>query len=432
MSTRAWRGEFDARAAAHLWRRAGFGADRDTIARSLEQGLDATLAELFARREHDSALTGGIHPLLALEELAPVQAWWMALILANRAPLVERIALMWHDHFATSNDKVADVRLMHGQIELFRRTGLGDFRVLLHALAEDPAMLVWLDGNANRKGQPNENFAREVMELFALGIGNYSERDIQEAARSLTGWGVDSRRFVFREQYHDRGTKDVLGKSGDFGGKEVIDIILAQPACARHVAKKLLEEFVVPRPAPSEIEDWAAILQEEDWNIERTLERLLRSELFFSPAARRSRIAAPVELVAITILTLGAHLSPAEAARSAEAMGQSLLRPPSVKGWDGGRTWIHAGSWITRHNLLTGLAYAGGKGGIEVDLARAYGHPSSAGEIASAARELLLPDVEDPRLEAELREAAEGAGSPDRALERVTALVLTAPEYHLV
>src|SRR5688572_17628412 len=144
MSAQPWHGEFDSRAAAHLWRRAGFGADRATIARSVEQGLDATVAELFSRRRHDAALVNGIVPLLALEELAPLQAWWMALILANGAPLVERTDLLWHDHFATSFDKVGDVRLMHAQVELFRRQGLGDFRALLHAVAMDPAMLVWL------------------------------------------------------------------------------------------------------------------------------------------------------------------------------------------------------------------------------------------------------------------------------------------------
>jgi uncharacterized protein (DUF1800 family) len=432
MSTRAWRGELDARAAAHLWRRAGFGADRDTLARSVEQGLDATLAGIFARREHDPALTQGICPLLALEELAPVQAWWMALILENGAPLVERVALMWHAHFATSNDKVGDVRMMHGQIDLFRRKGLGDFRVLLRALAEDPAMLVWLDGNQNRRGQPNENFAREVMELFALGIGNYSEHDVQEAARCLTGWGVDGRSFVFREQYHDGGTKEVLGRSGAFGGAELIDVILAQPACSRHVARKLLQEFVLPKPSERDVEEWASVLIEESWSIERTLDRLFRSEFFFSPEARRARISAPVELLAITLLTLGARMSPAEAASSAGAMGQSLFRPPSVKGWDPGRAWIHAGSWLTRHNLMTRIAYSEGKGAIGVDLARALGHPSDAAAIARAARELLLPDVEDARLDAELREAAERAPTTEHALQRVAALVLTAPEYHLV
>ncbi len=431
MSARPWRGDFDARAAAHLWRRAGFGADRGTIARSVEQGLEETLAEVFARREHDPALTNGILPLLALEEIGPLQAWWMALILGDRAPLVERMALAWHDHFATSFDKVGDARMMHGQVELFRRQGLGDFRALLHALAMDPAMLVWLDGNQNKRGQPNENFAREVMELFALGIGNYDERDVREAARALTGWGVDGRRFVFREQYHDGGTKTVLGKSGAFRGEEVLDVILAHPSCPRHVTRKLLEEFVASHPDATAIDEWSAILVAEEWSIERTLGRLFRSELFFSPVARCARIAGPVELVARTVISLGAAVPPAEAARAAETMGQSLYRPPSVKGWDGGRTWIHAGSWIARHNLLTRLAYAEDKGGVRLDLARAYGDPSESSEIVAAACTLLLPEVRDEILRSRLLDAASSAASTRDALRRVTALVLTAPEYHL-
>ncbi len=420
---------WDTAAAAHLLNRAGFGASRGTLERAVRRGREATLDDLFQRREHDQMLMRGIRPMLALEQIESLQAWWMALILRDRAPLVERVALMWHDHFATSNDKVNDVRLMHAQIQLFREKGLGDFRQLMHAIATDPAMLVWLDGNANKAGHPNENFAREVLELFCLGIGNYTEGDIQEAARAFSGWGVDGRAFVFREQYHDKGVKQLFGRKGHLGGTEAIDAILEHPACARHVARKLLEEFTVPHPTDELVAEWAAILVEVDWSIEDTLSRLLRSELFDSPAVRGSRIAGPVELVARTVLALEAKIAPRDAARAAEEMGQSLLRPPSVKGWDGGRTWIHTGSWLARHNHLSKLAAAGGE---QVDLGQALGQPSSAREVPQAALAVLLPAGAPAAFRSVLDDAAAAAPDLDEALRRVTALILTAPEYHLI
>jgi uncharacterized protein (DUF1800 family) len=196
------------------------------------------------------------------------------------------------------------------------------------------------------------------------------------------------------------------------------------------VARSLLAELVAPAPADADVDAWAARLVEEEWSIERTLAALLRSELFFSPAARRARIAGPVELVARTVITLGARIAPAVAARAAEAMGQSLLRPPSVKGWDGGRAWIHTGSWLARHDALTRLAL--GEEARGVDLAAAYGAPATRDDAVAAACALLVPDVEDATLAATLRDAAASAPSHDEALRRVTALILTAPEYHLV
>ncbi len=419
---------WDPATAAHLYRRAGFGADRNT--RESARSLDDALQDIFSRRKHDALLMRGVDKLVSLEEIGELQAWWMALILRDRAPLVERVALMWHDHFATSNDKVRDVRLMHAQVQLFREKGLGDFRELLHAVATDPAMLIWLDGNDNRDGHPNENFAREVLELFALGIGNYQERDILEGARAFSGWGVDGRRFVFRRQYHDEGIKEFLGARGPFTGEEVIDRILAHPACARHIAHKLLEEFVRPNPSSEEVDTWASVLLEEQWSIERTLERLFRSELFLGPSARRSRIAGPVELVAHTLITLGIAdtLSPADVARSAAQMGQALYRPPSVKGWDGNRTWIHAGSWLVRHNDLTRVAMAPGE---REDLAAAFG-TQGRNDLAERALDLLIPDGAGPALRETVRRAAAESEDAPEARRTVTALILTAPEYHLI
>jgi uncharacterized protein (DUF1800 family) len=266
-----------------------------------------------------------------------------------------------------------------------------------------------------------------VLELFGLGIGNYTERDVQEAARAFSGWGVDGRAFVSRERYHDDGPKEVFGERGRFDGHDLVDLILAHPACPRHVARRLLAEFAHPEPDEAQVDEWAAVLVQEDWNVERTLERLLRSQLF--AASRRSRIAGPVELVAMTAVTLGVAVTPRDAAQAAAEMGQSLYRPPSVKGWDGGRAWIHAGSWLARHNHLTALAAAHGG---RVDLSESYGPLRAPEDVAAAALALLLPEGATPAVRSTLEQVARESADLDDALRHVTALVLTAPEYHLV
>ena len=417
---------FDRATAAHLFRRAGFGAGPARIDRALEAGLDRTIDELFAQRDGDELLSAGAEAVVATGRIEALASWWMARILRDGAPLVERVALLWHGHFATSWDKVRDTRLMHEQIQLFRRLGLGSFRELLHAVATDPAMLVWLDGNENKKGHPNENFARELLELFGLGIGSYDETDVREAARAFSGWGVDGRRFVFRPQHHDEGEKSFLGARGRLDGRGAVDAVLEHPSCARHVARRLVSELVRPRPAAGEVERWARVLVEEDWHVGRTVARLLRSPEFLAPGARRSRIAGPVELVAITAHALELELVPAAAARAAAEMGQSLLRPPSVKGWDGGRAWIHAGSWLARHNHLIrfvdrGLEPQRRPRGLAAD---------GPDAIVRSVTERLFPEGIDERLRGALARAA--GGPPNDALRRTLVLALTSPEYHLV
>jgi len=425
-----WRpsaGDWDRAAAQHLWRRAGFGARPAELERALEEGLEPTLARLSAARGSPE-LEASIHPLLAAGDLELLQAWWMALILEGGAPLRERMTLVWHDLFATSNDKVDDVRLMHAQNELLRSAGLGDFRALLRSVARDPAMLRWLDGDTNRRGHPNENFARELMELFALGIGNYEERDVQEAARAFSGWGTSGRAFAFRPEQHDADEKTLFGRRGAWDGDDTLGLVLEQPACARHVARVLLEAFVAPAPEEEWIAELAGVLCAAEWRIDRTLEVLLSSRLFFSPRARRARIAGPVELLAVAARALDAELAPKRAARLAADMGQALFRPPSVKGWDGGRAWIHSGSWIARHNALVALAAAdGGRDGeIRVELAAWLGSGEPSGRVV----ERLLPDAASARLAAEVSSLAPGSNAAERARAAV-ALVLTSPEFQL-
>lgn len=419
---------WDRAAAAHTLRRVGFGGDDDAITRAVERGFEATVTELENRRDHAPGLVGpAVHKLVSLGNLVPLQSRWMSLILGDGAPLLERVTLMWHGHFATSNAKLGDVRMMHEQNELFRSKGLGDFRELFHAVAKDPAMLLWLDGNQNRVGAPNENFAREVMELFGLGIqGGYTEKDIQEAARAFSGWSVIGREFKFREEHHDKGEKKLFGRAGVFSGEQAIDRVLEHPSCPRWIAWRLLDTFVMPDPDEALIERFADVLVEESWHIGRTLGRLFRDPVFLSGDARRARIAGPVELVAGLVLSTRAEIPPVDAVRAAGVMGQTIFMPPTVKGWDGGRAWIDPGTWLARHNWLTDFALAKG-----LDGAAAFGKVERSGAVDAVCR-VLLPEGIDDAMGATLQRAADSAHSDGHALHKVAALIITSPEYHLV
>lgn len=431
-----WRprpGAWDAAAARHLFVRAGFGATPGQLERALSEGHGATL-ERFLADELGGAdarePAPPVEPVLAAGDLELLQAWWMARLLSGEAALTERMALLWHGHFATSADKVGDLHAMHAQNELFRARGRGSFRALLQALLRDPALLLWLDGDSNRRGHPNENLARELLELFTLGLGAYGEADVGEAARALTGRGTDGGAFRFRAEHHDAGPKTFLGRSGALDGDDVLAIVLAQPACARHLARVLLGAFVTPAPEPSWVEAVAAGLVAADWELEPVLRTLLASELFQAPRARLARIAAPVELLAVAVRALDARVAPRWAARTATALGQSLFRPPSVKGWDGGRAWIHSGAWIGRHNALVELVEADGAeaGLLRTDLARLV--PDGVPAEARARRVLaaLLPEGAGRALVAAL-ESAEAGEDRRAALRLQVALVLTSPDF---
>lgn len=423
---RPWKprpGEWNDQAATHLLRRAGFGPKQGQVRQMLELGLSRAVETVLTTDTHAEDLYRGIEPLLAQGEVSTLQAWWMALILAGGAPLRERTALCWHNHFATSFDKVDDVRLMHRQNELFRREGLGDFRRLLHAVTQDTAMLLWLDGGDNRKSHPNENFAREVMELFGLGIGNYTEDDVLEAARGLTGWGTRGRSSVFREKHHDAGTKKVLGMKGALGAADVIDAVLDHPACARHVAHRLLKEFVAPRPRQEWVDALAEELVSNRWDIGATLATLFASTLFFSDEVRRVRIASPVELMAFSVRALGVPFAPKRAAQLCAEMGQALFRPPNVKGWDGHEAWVNVGTWIARHNAMVEVAEAK-RSTIDSDAPR---HAT-----AEAMREELLANVPTPQLDDAVGRALAEAADTPTSMAVAAALVLTSPEFHLV
>jgi uncharacterized protein (DUF1800 family) len=284
-----------------------------------------------------------------------LRAWWLQEMTATPSPLTERMTLFWHNHFVSGQPKVRISRLMYRQNVTLRANALGNFGILLHAIAKDPAMLVYLDSVRNRKGAPNENFAREVMELFTLGEGNYAEQDVKEAARAFTGWSLDREggQYVFRPFLHDNGTKTVLGKSGRFDGDAVLDILLARPETAQHVTAKLWREFVATDVDPVEVRRIAARFRESKYDIRVALREILTCEAFYATENRGTLVKSPVELVVGTLRSF--DLRPDQAlpfAIAAAGMGQNLFSPPNVKGWPGGETWINTTTLLARKQFV--------------------------------------------------------------------------------
>ena len=345
---------FDRAKAGHLWRRAGFGASLAQRERTVELGPARAVEALWRTAEGDdvdafasTAMTGE-----DADRLRGYRAWRL---LAGRARLRERMSCFWHGHFATSLDKVLDIGAMARQLRSFDELGLGSFATLLQAVLRDPAMLRWLDGDRNKRGQPNENLARELFELFALGRGAYGERDVQEAARALTGWVVDAGIARFDLRRHDDGEKELLGVRGRLGVEELVAATVAHPECARFMARKLLVSFVHPEPVDEEIDALATVWRAKDGDVGEVLRVLLRSRLFFSARARRSRVMDPLELVIVTVRALGATASPRELAGAAARLGQTLLAPPSVEGWPSDRAWLSSSTWLLRANFALAL-----------------------------------------------------------------------------
>ena len=285
--------------------------------------------------------------------------WWAERMLTTHRPLEEKMALFWHGHFATSEEKVRDVRKMLRQLELFQAHGTGNFRDLLIGVAQDPAMLAFLDAGVNVKGAPNENFAREIMELFTMGVGNYTEEDIREAARAFTGWNYDDLKFVVNRAQHDDSVKTVLGRTGPFDGVQVIDIILAHPVTADYIAAKIYRYFVRDEISPALRTRLGAVLRDSGYEIEPLLRTIFLSRDFYSAPSVGTRIKGPVELVVSTYRKLGLKEMPGvpDFNDTTAALGQQLFRPPTVAGWAQGRSWITPGLLIERGNFARDVVF---------------------------------------------------------------------------
>ena len=287
-----------------------------------------------------------------------LRVWWFDEMLLTPTPFTERMTLFWHNHFVSSLQKVRPTRLMYRQNLLLRKHALGNFRELLHAMARDPAMVVYLDNASNRKGQPNENFARELMELFTLGEGQYGEPDVKEAARAFTGWGIDGEtgEFIFRPGQHDFGVKTILGRSDVLGGGDVLDLLLERSETAETIVRKLWREFVSPTPQEREVARIAAEFRKSGYDIRVPVRQLLVSDAFYAASNRASLVKSPIDLLVGTLRQFKFDVGDAYPfVVMGRQLGQDLMAPPNVKGWRGGEQWINAGTLLTRRQILERL-----------------------------------------------------------------------------
>ena len=358
---------WDLRRVVHLHRRAGFAATWEELQRDLKDGPEASIDRLLEGKSRSCGIPADFAAFadsladraLAAPDSSRLKGWWVYRMLFGPDPLTERLTLLWHGHFATSNARVDNLALMRRQNETLRSLCRAPFGRLLHEMLHDPALLVWLDAQENAKGRPNENLARELMELFTLGIGPYSEDDIKQAARALTGWKIagDEARFVtFR---HDSGTKTILGHTGTFDAEGLTTLLLEHPATSRRLAWRICHEFLGEGAVESEALDALAEgLRAHDLDVGWGVATVLRSRLCFDAANLGRRVASPLDF-AIGVVRALEMFDPAPStpvlADWCGRLGQDLFYPPNVGGWPGGRAWITTRSAIGRANLAAAL-----------------------------------------------------------------------------
>lgn len=405
-----YNGPWTIREAAHLLRRAGFGGSPDDLARLAARPVSAAVDTLIAFPAGSTLPAGPVllpdtfRPYVRLPSVATlspeaadpgraaifvqapavpfnqlgaddrkavqmeigqgrrhnivaIQEWFLDRMIASPAPLQEKMTLLWHGHFTSAYQKGIPAQALVDQNNLFRRYALGNVRELTLAVSQDPAMLRYLDNGQNFKAHPNENYARELMELFTLGIGNYTESDVRESARSFTGWTIDPQSWTFAQnpRQHDTGSKTFLGRTGNFDGHDIVEIIFAQPAAARWFANTLLNFFVYNEPEPGLVDAVAALIHKNDFELQPVMATLLRSNVFYSERAYRALVKSPVEFIVGSYRLYGIGQVEPVALAALRRMGQLLFDPPNVKGWDGGAAWINSQAMLTRANFASGL-----------------------------------------------------------------------------
>ncbi len=419
---------------AHLLRRASFGATPAELDRAVDDGYDTTLDALLnpggAYHLPDDLIRRYHVDQSDMRNQQSAAAYWIYRLVLSESPLREKMCLFWHRVFATGASKLIQGRVVLNQIDMFREYGMGSFRELLLQLSRDPAMLMWLDNQDNHKHSINENYGREILELFAMGVGNYTEEDIKECARAFTGWrvvnpdymsikmrnntarpyGYISWQFEYDDDDHDHGEKTLLGQTGDLNGEDAVDIICQQEATGRFIARHLYHFFVADEPPvpqwphvpprdPEAIDIMTEAYFESDYSIKEMLYAMFTADFFKSESARFARIKSPAEMVVGTMRLAGGLEAPSDDAYMAAAtcanMGQALLNPPSVEGWQGGVEWINTGSYVQRVNFASMVLNDPDKPGIRdiIDHIKAYaaGESLSPDELVDRCLDILGP-----------------------------------------
>ena len=457
---------FDAVRAGHLLNRAGFGGTQAETAALVRLGVDRAVDALLdfpdapateqqqddgpdwtaladvpttekARRQAYEALRGEENEterqLLQqqwqranAEFMASATRWWINRMAYGPYPLQERLTLFWHGHFTSSyrDDRQGSWRIFN-QNETLRRHAAANFRDVVRAISRDPAMIKYLNNDQNRKQKPNENYARELMELFTLGVGNYSEDDVKQVARAFTGWDEDGESFEFKANQHDDEAKTIFGRRGNFGGDEVVDLLMLHPATAPFIAGKLFHFFTGLPPEGKLAANLGDVLRDANYELRPLLRTILRSGAFWDRDRVGGRIKSPVHLLAGTARLLGRDVpNVPETRRQLEKMGQSVFEPPNVKGWPAqydSRKWINTATILARYNF--GVKFAGGG---DLDLPQ---QAEPAAFVDDWLDRLIGRPVAPERRQALIDAARDGR---DRdGLKTVVTLIVSMPEYQL-
>ena len=424
---------WDLRLAGHLFRRAAFGADWSRLQKALKEGPKRSVQKLLTPKADVAAFNSEQDALADSASADSLRAWWLRRMIVTPHPLLEKMTLFWHDHFATSNAKVNSPDLMQKHVQLLRNHALGQFEPLLQDVSRDPALLVWLDANTNRKSRPNDSLARNLMERFSMGLGNYSEEDVREASRAFTGWAVLKNRLRYFDREHDSGAKKVLGREGNFDGEDVVRILLEQAATPRLIVAKLYRWLISETDPPSDrlIAPLAASFAEH-YSIARLVKTMLESNLFFSPLAYRQRIKSPVEYALGIVKALEGVVPTSRLQADLADLGQRLYCPPTVEGWKGGRRWINTATLIGRNRLAANLIGDTKVYGKKLDpaaVAKRHGYTG----VEDAGRfivDLFLQGDVEPNVAQVLLKAKDQGGASQR-IRDIAHAVAVSPEFQL-
>jgi len=433
---------------AHLYRRAGFSATRDEIEAAVAKGYEATVEDLVHPERQPDLDYAEIYrywpDMLQATRVEVNNAHWLYRMVNTKKPLEEKMALFWHMLFATAFNKSNNARMSQRQIVLFRRLALGDFKTLLVELSKDPAMIFWLDNQENTNDVSNENYGRELLELFSMGIGNYTEDDVKDCARAFTGWGYSHMvkngpygripwEFEFHPELHDYGQKTFLGETGNFDGEDIIDIIVRQPSTAQFIAKRLWLHFASDTVDQEAVDELADVFARTGGDIRQVMRSLLLSDAFRSSKAYYSMVKSPADHVAGVVRLVGDHTFPEygiqRVADEFTYMGEMLLNPPSVEGWHTGKEWIDTGILVERINFAAGMVANPNKPGVRAIINRlqAYGEQSPE-QFVDNTLDLVGPlPVQDNTRAALVNHVSHGGtltwGDADAADARVTELL---------
>ncbi|MDQ3703569.1 MAG: DUF1800 domain-containing protein [Chloroflexota bacterium] len=450
---------------AHLLRRAGFGYSPESLDAFAKLGVNGTVDALLNYQQVPDPIDERLRrAALDLNKAADMQRWWLLRMAYTERPLLEKMTLFWHGLLVSGTGKVgvpqpkpedpAPPNLMLDQIGSFRDNALADFGTILKGISRNPAMIVYLDSRDNRKGKPNENYARELMELFTLGVSGpggqppYSEQDVREVARAFTGWGLDAeRKFLFRENQHDAGAKTIFGKTGNFGGDAVIDLILEHPACAPYICRRLFSFFAYDDPQPGVLAPIVETFRASKGSIRAVVRAILTSGAFYSERAYRANAKSPAELVAGVVRALQLETDAFTFQTSTQRMGQTLFNPPNVAGWPGGGSWFNTSTWLERVNWVNRILTTRKDDHTQpVDVfgivqRNALTTPEQAvdyflgllldGQARAEQRQALLTYVKEGSLWKAGQTLKETDPAVDRKLRGLVYLIMAMPEYQL-